>query len=777
MAYTLSVGQLTDLTRTGDINFRFTSRSSAIEGIKGHQAVQKSRGEAYLAELQVSVSLITEIGEVEVTGRIDGVAKIQDRVVLDEIKTVRVDPDEIPRSVIDSHRHQIKLYAYMLACAEELTEVTARVCYYHLDKKVEHHREETYGYDELCRHFVDTIAVFVDMVMQRRAWQVLRDETLDGLDFPYEGYRTGQRDMAVSVYRAIQGNYQLVMQAPTGIGKTMGAIYPAVQSLVSGAVDKVFYLSARNSTQPLAEKALGDIRRKGAKLRSVTITAKDKICFSPGQPCHPDHCEYARGYYDKVTDAIDDILSDSESLDRKTVEEKALERSLCPFELSLDLSRHCDVIVSDYNYVFDPVVYLRRFFNESPLPYVALIDESHNLVDRGRDMFSATLNKKDFLDLARTVKEVTRPLHKALLAVNRSILDLKNTDREGFETKGYLSFKEAPDKVLKALRKLCESAEDLLREENQYPFREQLLQCYFDSLRFLRTADEFDADYVTLLQKRRKHVTITLYCVDPSRQLKAGFDRLASAVCFSATLRPQQYFSSLIGLDEDALWYGLPSPFPPENLQVVVADYVDTTYRQRSLSAAALVELIYRLIAARKGNYLVFFPSYEYLASIHDLFVSRFPDVDVICQSREMSDEERKTFIHHFESSREAVCGFAVMSGVFAEGIDLKGENLLGAIVVGVGLPQLGIERDLIRDHFPETGFEYAYQYPGITRVLQTAGRVIRDETDWGVVCLVDRRFGEQRYAELLPKEWRVAQVSSADAASRAVQSFWAARN
>lgn len=773
----VSVGYLAELGRGGDINFRFSNRSSAIEGIRGHQRVQKSRGKRYLSEYRVEQAVVADCGDIIVSGRVDGISfdEVLDLFVVEEIKTIRVAVEEIPDSVLAIYWRQVMLYAYLIALEHGRDELCVQLCFYHLDDKTQTLLKRQMTYSELALEFAQALFLFSELRRDEQHWVGKRTASLQDLPFPYGDYRTGQRDMAVSVFRTISEQSELVLQAPTGIGKTMATIYPALRALDPEIARRVFYVSARTSTQALALDAARDIGSAGGRIRTVVITAKDKICFNPGQPCHPDHCEYARGYYDNLHGTIAALVDEHECFDRDTIESVAREHTLCPFELGLDLASVTDLVIADYNYVFDPVVHLRRFFDGDRRDSIVLIDEAHNLVDRGREMFSAEVTKASYLTLATQLKSVRPRVAAKLRSANRAILTFRNQDKTGFEREGYVVSHHKPEALLKALEAFCVVAEEELREDKGLLEAENLLQCYFDSLRFVRTAEQFDGSYRTLLVNQAGGVRVKLYCVDPATQLKAVFAGLAAAVCFSATLNPSGYFRRLLGTSQDAKWYRLPSPFPRENLGVSIASYIDTSYRGRNDSVESLAQLIEIVIKSAAGNYLVFFPSHEYLQMTYDWFSALFPDINIMPQARTMSDEERKDFLDAFDG--QGVCGFAVMGGIFSEGVDLKGEKLIGVIVVGVGLPQMGIERDLIRNHFPEDGFAYAYQYPGMTKVLQTAGRVIRDETDRGIVCLVDSRYTQSRYQDLLPEHWDVHDAKSPIALQAQLNQFWLPRD
>lgn len=775
MKVNISVGELSRYWQRGDINFRFSSRSSAVEGIRGHQLVQKNRKSGYVSEKPVSISLSRSGFEIQVQGRVDGYMPDQQPPLVEEIKTVRVPVEQIPATIREVHLAQLKLYAYMLACDDNIEILQLRLCYLDLEDNSETYIEEEFSAVDLGEFFELTIGKYVGWLTAKQQWGNVRDNSIIASAFPYSNYRAGQRDMAVATYRTLADEQQLVLQAPTGIGKTMATIFPAVKAMRDSGYEKLFYLSAKTSGQRMAEETVKELRGAGFRIRSITLTAKDKVCFNPGSPCDPDHCEYAKGYYDRLDSCIEGTLDHTEQLTREVIEESARKHVLCPFELSLDLARSADLIICDYNYVFDPAVYLRRFFENSDGKYALLIDEAHNLVDRGRAMFSAELFKSDFLSLRRQLKEYFPFIAKRLARVNAEFLAIRKNSKSEFDNNGFVVLDKPSDKVIRSLRNFCDAAEDVLKENSTTSFQETLLTLYFDCLRFMRTAEQVDEDYAVLLLKSGKDLKLKLFCINPSVRLKEGFDRMASSVCFSATMKPQNYFQGLLGLEQDASWYQLESPFDSNNLGVFLAPYIGTSFRERTSSIVDLVDLIDKVTRARTGNYLVFFPSYAYLQKVLESFISAFPDHKIIVQERNMNDEARHGFIDQFRED-STVTGFAVMGGVFGEGIDLKGNRLIGVIVAGVGLPQIGVEQNLIRDYWDHdgVGFEFAYQYPGMNRVLQTAGRVIRDTSDRGIICLVDRRFKEARYRDLFPRHWQVTETHSAGALETSVSEFWA---
>ena len=810
--FKLAVRELVEKTeRSGDINFRFSSRSSAQEGIKGHQKVQRSRGEGYVAEKKLAAVFEAAGLKIEVGGRVDGyhfeaaaTDSQCDNIWVEEIKTTRVEVKQIPENISRLHWGQVRVYAHLLALEHKFMpeqNVVLKLCYYNLDDEVEYILEQNWTCGELAEFFSELLSRYATWRKKHEAWQMLRNGSLFELSFPFVDYRKGQREMAVSVYQTLKNQQQLVMQAPTGIGKTMASIFPSLKAMGEFGYDKFFYLSAKTSGQSMAAAAVEALRNNGLIFRDVTLTAKDKICFTPGAPCDSEHCPYAVGYYDKLPKVLEETLETQVSLTKNKIEEIGRKFAICPFELSLDLSEISDMVICDYNYVFDPAVYLRRYFVDSKADevhgkYAFLIDEAHNLVDRGRDMFSAELVKETLMTHKKEQKEALPLVSKRLNSINKELLNLIRPDKKSFELDGYLVLDKYPEKFAKSIRQFCEAAEDWLHEHHNANEQSELLTVYFDCLRFLRLGELYDSNYSCLIMRRSGRTIVKLYNINPAPGLADGLKRSFAAVCFSATMGPQPYFQSLMGVSEEANWYKIPAPFDPSNLGVFVPTYISTIYRDRDNSLNDLVTLIADVVRQQEGNYLVFFPSYAYLNEVHDNFRLLFPEFETISQEPVMDDGAREAFIARFEppledsEAQRTLVGFAIMGGVFGEGIDLKGNRLIGVIVVGVGLPQLGIERDLIKNYFngnlqrddmPESyyqhvtgsGFEFAYQYPGINRVLQTAGRLIRSDTDRGVLCLVDNRFNESRYQRLLPDHWHVEGVKSPAHLTRAVQSFW----
>ena len=757
--YILSVRSLVEFVlQGGDLTAGgFQKRDRAQQGTLGHRRVQRSRPEGYQSEVEVAYRVEGADPPLEVRGRMDGVYADRQPVILEEIKTTTLSLELIHEDHNPLHWAQAQCYAFMYARQQQLSEVCIHLTYYHLDSRKEKTFERRFSREELETFFQSLILPYVDWFRKTAAWQLRRDQSIQTLDFPYTAYRPGQREMAVAVYKAVRDQGRVYVQAPTGVGKTIAALFPAVKALGQGLAAKIFYLTAKTSGRLAAEKALDDLRRAGLEIRSVTLTAKEKICFCPPVNCDPEVCVFARDYFGKVKKALAEMDGVS-AFTRPVIEDIARRHELCPFEFSLDLALWMDCIICDYNYAFDPRVYLHRFFDIVTEPYIFLVDEAHNLPDRARAMYSAEVDKHTVLELQRALKPQLPGLSKKLGAVNTALLEMRKACQAAGQPA--LIADELPEALLKALRDFNQQAEDWLVMNQPAPFRQALLEFYFQCSNFLRRAEYFDTFYVSYAERQGQGgLRAKLFCLDPAPMLAAPLQRSRSAVFFSATLLPMKYFTQLLTGDEEHPRRIFPSPFPTENVSLLIHSGISTKYAQRADSYAAVAAAIEAVCRAQVGNYLVFFPSYAYLTAVHEQLRERLPEGQLLVQDRGMSEAARESFLERFSAgSTETVIGLAVMGGIFGEGIDLVGDRLIGAVVVGVGVPQVCLENDLIKAYFDRqhgSGFAYAYQYPGFNRVLQATGRVIRTETDRGVMVLIDERFTHARYRQLFPAHWR----------------------
>ncbi|MBQ7657803.1 MAG: ATP-dependent DNA helicase, partial [Butyrivibrio sp.] len=578
-------------------------------------------------------------------------------------------------------------------------------------------------------------------------------------------------------------------------GKTISTVFPTVKAMGEGKVSRIFYLTAKTITRTVAEEAFGIMRSgQGLKFKTVTITARDKICFvdEATRNCNPVACPYAKGHYDRINDAIFDMLTHEDNFDRDTIVSYAQKHEVCPFEMSLDMSLWSDAVICDYNYVFDPFVYLRRFFADGIRhDYVFLVDETHNLLERGREMYSAVLRKESFLDLKRTIKDFHPRIVSSLSKCNNALLELK---RECDEMVVYNSI----ERLIQPLDRLSAIMSEYLEDHSEGPFRDEILQFYFEISRFLTIYDLLDDHYVIYGEYAEDgSFLVRLACIDPSRNLSACMSRGVSSILFSATLLPIQYYKSLLGGDEKDFEIYARSVFDPARLGIFIGSDVTSRYSRRSDDMYYKVaSYINSVVSARSGNYLIFFPSHQFLEEVYIAYEENFYDpdtTDILAQKSFMTEEAREDFLGRFSEGNNLdlseiihmdmevvedknVLGFCVMGGIFSEGIDLKYDSLIGVIVVGTGIPMVCNEREVIRNYFDKKGldgFDYAYKYPGMNKVLQAAGRVIRTSEDIGVVALLDDRFLQSGYRALFPREWKGYKTVLSNSVNNEISRFW----
>ncbi|ADL50427.1 ATP-dependent DNA helicase [Clostridium cellulovorans] len=760
------------IMRHGSIDNRYVGSVRAVEGTRAHQKIQRGYKDNYKAEFPLKYEIVEEDIKIIVEGRADGILSEDDDFIIDEIKTTVRDLASIDEDFNPLHWAQAKCYGYIYCLQNELSEIYIQITYYNIETDETKFLRNKYTFDELKNFFFDLIDKYKEWAEIQKQWENLRDETIKWLTFPFNEYRRGQRDFAVRVYKSITDGKKCFAQAPTGIGKTVSTLFPAIKALGEGHSSKLFYLTAKTITREVAENTIEAMRNKGLKLKAVTITAKDKVCFMEESNCNPEYCPYANGYYDRINEALKLILKEKGDYTREIIEKFAKDYQLCPFELALDLTLWSDAIVCDYNYVFDPKVYLRRFFENKTTDFTFLIDEAHNLVDRGREMFSATLNKSDVMNLKKELKEKDKRLYKALNNINSYFVEKK----KACEPEGIIIEKEEPLELYTFLRVFLERADEYLSENQDDS--EELLKFYFDAYSFMSIGDLYNEKYVTFTEKNYDDTRIKLYCVDPSELLQGAMKRGKASVIFSATLLPLPYFQDILGGNSEDYLVNLTSPFNIDNRLLLIADNVSTTYTKREESLDDIVDYIILTAKSKIGNYMVFFPSYKYMEMVYESFLERETGLTSKIQGSSMTEEEKEEFLGAFKNDpEESYIGFCVLGGHFSEGIDLTYDRLIGVIIVGVGMPQIGIDRDIIKDYFNEkegTGFDYAYTYPGMIKVLQAVGRCIRTEEDKGVIVLIDTRYGQRRYTQLFPAEWRNNnKVRSTEEAATLMKNFW----
>ncbi len=788
--YEISVRALVEfILRSGNIESGFASNARALEGTRLHQKLQKAEKEGYEKEVVFQKNIcLKENVELLVEGRADGIyTNAAGERVIDEIKSTVVNLDFIDVDRFPLHWAQAKCYAHMLAEQEELKSVVVRLSYIHTETEEVRYLFQTYSAEELADFWKDLIQRYSCWVLWKDEWDDIRSRSLQSLQFPFDQYRPGQRTMAAYIYKAIKDEEKIFMQAPTGIGKTVSSLFPALKAMGQGELEKIFYLTAKNVTGQAAVVAIQRMREQRIRLKSVKITAKDRVCMLEKRECDPAKCPYANGHYDRVNEAVLEALQAEDEFDKDIVQKIAEKHQVCPFELSLDIATWSDLMICDYNYAFDPTASLKRFFQDRKRNFVLLVDEAHNLVDRAREMFSATINKQAFLNF-RAGLDKNSSLYKQAGKINSLFLEIKKI--MGDDTK-FLPLAAAitadqdekqqtlvhlEERWYHALRRFADKMEEYLALLHKSGgIEDEVWELYFQVLFFLKIWDQKGSGYECYFEKVGRDLKFRFFCADPSEPLRAAYSQVRSVVFFSATLMPIEYYKELLGGKAEEKAIALPSPFDPQRKKVMVGR-VKATYQGRAQSLDSVCQMLHQVTVARKGHYMVFFPSFAYLEQVYERFTEQWPEVPVLRQENQMTEEERTAFLQQFEEESGGLLGFCVLGGVFSEGIDLRGESLIGVVVVSVGIPQIGTERDLIREHLEEAkgkGYEYAYMYPGIGKVFQAAGRVIRTEEDEGIILLLDERFDQQRYYQMYPPDWFPVTRVQPDNLSEELTAFW----
>lgn len=824
MEIRISVRNLVEfLLRSGDIDNRRSGApdNAMAEGGRIHRMIQKRMGSEYEAEVSLSYRYPTERYQILVEGRADGVLtqEVQDIVLqtgedgalttqetqqvitIDEIKGTYRDLSKLKAPVAE-HLAQAKVYAYIYASQNNLKMIRVRMTYCNIDTEEIKYFHEEYSHFQLRNWFEDMMQQYRKWADYEWEWRTLRQESIKNMTFPFP-YREGQKELASYVYQTIYHRKKLFIEAPTGTGKTISTVFPAVKALGEGMAEKLFYLTAKTITRTVAENTFELLRRKGLQFKSVILTAKEKICFMEETECNPEHCPYAKGHYDRINDAVYELLLHSQSFTRENVEETAAKHKVCPFELCLDMSLFADGIICDYNYLFDPHVYLKRFFSEGMgNHYLFLVDEAHNLLERGREMYSAHLCKEEFLALKRHIKEAQESksagrlagfapaLEKQLEKCNKELLYMKKECER-------VKIVEFIDPFVQALVRLQGTVDKYLEEHDDSAVRKEILDFYFEIRHFLDIYERVDDNYVMYTQLGDDDgFLIRLLCVNPAVNLRECMARGRSTILFSATLLPIQYYKKLLGGTKEDYEVYASSVFNPEKKALYIGSDVTSKYSRRSdMEYYNIAKYIDEIVKNRHGNYMVFFPSHAFLTSVLTIYEERFgrEAVECIVQEGHMKEEEREAFLGRFEGNKEcrledaihmdieieedrSLLGFCVMGGIFSEGIDLKHDSLIGVIIVGTGLPQVCWERELYKSYFDEkgeNGFDYAYLYPGMNKVLQAAGRVIRTSEDVGIIALLDERFLQPSCQKLFPREWEKFEVVTGDTIARRVERFW----
>lgn len=829
------------ILRGGDIDNRSGRMitDAMMEGSKIHRKIQRSMGENYQAEVPLALTIEAEEYMLVIEGRADGIAygefpnqnsekeaytqdtfldwtgKSEEMVYIDEIKGVyrNVATMEAPVYV---HKAQAMCYAYIYALQNHLDQIGVQMTYCNLDTEDVKLFQEVFAWDALADWFGNLIAEYRKWADWQIMWRRKRQESIQNLEFPYP-YREGQRKLVGDVYRTIRRGKNLFLQAPTGVGKTISTIFPAVKAVGEELADRIFYLTAKTITATVAKETFGLLREQGYQAKIIQLTAKEKLCLCgntaieqeaadqdnpyPDFPqikleCNPQNCPYAKGHFDRVNDAVFELLQASDLFTREEILAQARKHRVCPFELSLDVATWCDNILCDYNYVFDPNVYLKRFFQDnSKEKYLFLVDEAHNLVDRSREMYSATLYKEDILAVKKIMKPHNQAIARTLDKCNKAMLDFKR-ECENYsvcESVGVLTF---------YLMRLVSQMEEFFEKPREFPDKKTVLDFYFELRNFVNIYDLVDENYVIYDEMQEDgRFMIKLFCVDPSKNLQKCIDKSVSTIFFSATLLPINYYKRLLSTKEDNYAIYAQSTFDETQRLLAFGRDVSTKYTRRGPAEyEKIARYIRAAIRSKKGNYMVFFPSYKMMQDVYDVFVRVERECDtrngvavsdeqniaeesleesltIIMQHSNMNEAEREEFLQAFEQEDGGtLVAFCVMGGIFGEGIDLKNDRLIGAVIVGTGLPQISNEREILKQYYDKqglSGFDYAFRYPGINKVLQAAGRVIRTQEDRGIIVLLDERFLQSDYNALYPREWKNRIVGNVETIDAEICKFW----
>lgn len=799
MEIRVSVRQLVEfILREGSIDNRKSGGTDTAmqEGGRIHRMIQRRMGSEYHAEVGLVHRWSTPAYDIVIEGRADGIidynwgnhkartpgtdenlpaGEKEKKVIIDEIKGTYRELKRItePAGV---HLAQAKCYAFMYAHGNRLDSIGVRMTYCNMETEELKYFHEEYTFDGIKRWFDGLMQEYKKWADFQSEWNGIRTDSIKSLQFPY-AYREGQKELVTYVYQTIYHKRKLFVEAPTGVGKTISTVFPAVKSMGEGMTEKVFYLTAKTITRTVAEECFGLLQENGLRMKTIVLTAKDKICFLEQSDCNPAACPHADGHFDRVNEAMYDLLTHEEHFTRETLLAYAEKHCVCPFELSLDMSLFSDAVICDYNYVFDPRVYLKRFFSDGTAKrdYVFLIDEAHNLLERGREMYSAVLVKESFLKAKRLIKDASPKIARLLDKCNKELLAMKRACEDYRKEEGI-------DGFVMALNRLHGAMDDFLDEHDTFPDKKELLEFYFETAHFLNIYEIMDDNYQVYSRLLDNgDFMLKLFCVNPSLNLRQCMQKGKSTILFSATLLPVQYYKKLLGGEREDYEVYAKSTFDARKKALFIASDVTSRYSRRTADEyRRIARYICEVVGQRHGNYMVFFPSHLFLEQVYDCFLEEYYDKDsmeCLVQGDYMSEAQREEFLLRFREGGDTILvGFCVMGGIFSEGIDLKHDSLIGAIIVGTGIPQVGCERQLLKEYFDaqgDNGFDYAYRYPGMNKVLQSAGRVIRTAEDIGVVALLDSRFLEAQYRRMFPREWNSYEVVDVSGISKKVGNFW----
>ncbi|MDF2820304.1 MAG: helicase c2 [Clostridiales bacterium] len=773
----ISVRNLVEfILRGGDIDNRrgaYSDKDAMQEGSRIHRKIQKQMGSSYTAEVPLKIEIPIDEFVISLEGRADGIIIKEDEVTIDEIKGVYADLSYIEEPVF-VHKAQAMCYAYIYGMQNDLQNISVQMTYCNIETEVIKRFHESFEFDQLDMWFRSVISEYAKWARFSYQSKKIRNRSIKGIEFPFE-YRSGQKELAVSVYKTIKRRKTLFIQAPTGVGKTMSTIFPTVKAMGEELGDKLFYLTAKTITRTVAEEGFEILRSKGLQIKTATITAKDKLCICEEKECNPDACPYAKGHYDRINEAVFAVVSQNDNITRDILIQYANEYTVCPFEMCLDVTYWVDVIICDYNYVFDPNVFLRRYFSDGVKgDYIFLVDEAHNLVERARQMYSAELFKDNFLEIKRVVSSQSKSLASVIEKCNKHLLAMKKL------CNNYVVMHDIDNFIIELLR-LMTQMEKFLEEEKIFDERKKVLEFYLNVRNFLKIYELVDKSYVIYVENNSDTgFMIKLLCVDTSTNLRACLNKGNATVFFSATLLPIKYYKELLSNNVEDYAVYVHSPFDIKKRLLMIASDVSSKFTRRNREEYnKIYEYIKQVVQIKSGNYIVFFPSYSFMQDVYEVAIENGLDheMELLKQKSSMLEEERELFLGNFKPNRDtSLVAFCVLGGVFSEGIDLKLDRLIGTIIVGTGLPMVCNERELLKQYYEErgeNGFDFAYLYPGMNKVLQAAGRVIRTDFDQGIILLLDERFNGKQYKNLFPKEWEEYKVVNQLTLEPTVEEFW----
>ena len=772
----ISVRNLVEfIFRSGDIDNRIgkgAQKEAMQEGSRMHRKIQGRMGMEYRAEVPLKLEVPQEQYVLALEGRADGIITNADGVTVDEIKCMYTDVTRFEKPIF-VHKAQAMCYAYIYALQNGLDQISVQLTYCDLDTEEICRFEEAFSFFWLERWFQDMMEAYRKWTDFQFAWRKIRQTSIQTLEFPFP-YREGQYKLVGDVYRTIHRKKILFIQAPTGTGKTISTLFPAIRAVGENLGDKIFYLTAKTITRTVAKDTCDLLKAKGYRGKVIVLTAKEKMCPCEEMDCNPSNCLRAKGHYDRVNDAVYDLITTEENFTRERMLAQAEKYQVCPFEMSLDASLYADIIICDYNYVFDPNVYLKRFFSEEEKgDYIFLVDEAHNLVERGREMYSAVLVKEEILTVKKLVRGKDRKLEAALEKCNRQMLEWKRECETYtiYESIGAFAF---------SLMRLMSLLDIFLQSRGEMPERKEVTEFYLNLRHFMNMFERVDENYVLYSDfDETDRFCLHLYCVNPSVNLQECLERGKSTIFFSATLLPVNYYKNLLSSKKDNYAVYADSAFREEQRLLFIGRDVSSLYTRRTLGEFHRIALyIQQVLRAKKGNYLIFFPSYRFMEDVYEQFLTvNEQEADCMMQSGNMNEADREEFIQEFSNPRgKSLAAFCVLGGIFSEGIDLKEDLLIGVLIVGTGLPQICNQREILKEYYQEEngqGFDYAYQYPGMNKVLQAAGRVIRTASDRGIIGLLDDRFLRSDYRQLFPREWSQYEVHTLDSLPGALEAFW----